>query len=231
MSAPIEEIKGKKNRREKAMELWAAQIFADQARPGAPGQDRSVGAAGGSNFRKEMLQKPGQAREKPQVAKAEAVVAQDRVETTAPTAETQVETQLKAARQMLTSKAPAAPAAETAAPAQAAQQVALEVAEEVAEQTQQVESSLKEAAETTTPEEVSFGGGTVAAGEAKKARKTEKAETTGAASAELEEEEEKERLPLILPGNSPKAKAYVRASELLGDTPHNPDLDDFLVAL
>lgn len=230
MSEAIEEIKGKKSRREKAMEAWAATIYADHAKPGpAGGRDLKAEGTGGSSFRKELIKKPDPLRQVKAEPKVQVV--RDTVESVNSSPEARVQDQMEAARKLVTSRpqatTPPPVQNQSPTPAQPA-----EAAQTVEQASEVVEAAQQEALQEVTPEEVqtvslAVTGGTPAS---KKTEKAQKAEQEQASAPEEDSEADDSIRQLIKPGNSPKAKAYVRVSDLPSHQ-GGQGLEDFLLAL
>lgn len=218
MIEPVEDITRKEGR-ESALEMWAAQIYADQSRQGrGAGQEGAVGT-GGSTVRKDLHVK--QAQQVKEVAKTEETATVDTHDTVSPSVEVPEFKRLDQAlaRLQATRTTPPAP---TTAPAVTA------AAETLQEKPSFVAETLVEQA--PTPQETAA----VSVSTFKPMSKSEasrETSSTSSASEAPETDEEQPATPRIVPGNSPKARAYVPAATLMGNSPQREFYEDFLVAL
>ncbi|MGE0489370.1 MAG: hypothetical protein AB7S38_09165 [Vulcanimicrobiota bacterium] len=229
MSSPIEEISSKNERRETALEMWAAAIYANEARRGAgPGQDNQLGT-GGSTFRKELLNRVDGPKQTQKVAETSKVNTDDRVESVTPSEETATISKMQAAARTIKAKpVTAAPAAAEPAPPPVPVQQQAEVVRH--EASQPAATSL--AAEVTRPEELPAQPAAAAISQVArpvKVNRSEESREPASSQAADESEESPERVSLLTPGDSIRAKAYVPAREVLGDD--DQGLADFMIAL
>lgn len=235
MSEPIQETTETNSSRRKGLEAWAASMAARQQPPGpppGPEQDNS----GPAYTRPGAAQRPHKIKTVTKIQKQHQARKADSVDLARNSDMVQPEMTMKAARDLVKGgvKKPegTVSAQQSQAPPPTPQSQTVEVkVEKAIQQANDVE--VAESAETVTAEEVQANpgvAGTVNAKAVKSTKKTEKAESAKEV-AEAEEAEEESETPLIEPGNSLRASAYVRAGDYMPEGSADPDLDDYVLAL
>ncbi len=213
MSRPIEEIDSRKERRETALETWAAAIYVHSALKPSGDQAQAPIGTGGSSFRKELLQ-TGPVTKSQTVEQAPEVVPEDTVETVQPSQELATLDRLEAAARAIRATHVETPGPEPTESPEVAE------SEPTVVTTQEVETPVVVAEDTPLPQAAATF---VPSRPSKNVAKTEKAR---------EPEVPEEEAPLLVtPGDSPKASAYVLAKDLIGDSPAHRGYGDFMVAL